>query len=326
MAFTPTSSLSANTSVLLKDYQHAARTFVDDQFRLLPKQDFSFHVAFGINTSTVKDIELLQRHGTEINMLVKNITFPKFTVGIETINQYNRKKVIQNNIKYEHVTIKFHDDNMSLINFLWRNYYSYYYADSSSAKVPGAYNKTATRKSDFITTAYGLDNGSIAPFFNYITLYQMARHEYVSVKLINPMIVSFDGSPLDYSSSKSHEFTMVLAFESVVYDNGNVSPDSVEGFGTEHYDTSPSPLQPGTGNTGSESPTFVTNAPSNNSPAAILALLEQVNKAQNTRQPTTTAPPSLLTAKPDQRLAGLQGFDFPTSPTSTAVVATSVKL
>ena len=36
-------------TINLADYQHAARMFVDDSFRLAPKQKFLYHVSFNIN-------------------------------------------------------------------------------------------------------------------------------------------------------------------------------------------------------------------------------------------------------------------------------------
>jgi hypothetical protein len=59
---------------------------------------------------------------------------------------------------------------MGLINLMWQNYFNYYYADSSSAKAAGAFNQTATRNFSFTRHAYGLDSGSSAAFFNYITI------------------------------------------------------------------------------------------------------------------------------------------------------------
>ena len=129
-------------------------------------------MAFGINPATLKTIDIEQRHGNEIGMLVKSVTLPKFTITTDQVNQYNRKKQIQSHHKFNDAVVKFHDDNMSLINQIWQNYYSYYYADSTSAQQTGAYNRNATRSSNFINASYGFDNGSSVPFFNYIKIYQ----------------------------------------------------------------------------------------------------------------------------------------------------------
>ena len=230
-----------NPNTIQKDYAHAARLFADDNFRLAPKLDFLFHVSFNINTAALKDQDLKQRHSKEINMLVKNVTLPKFTLQTETINQYNRKRVVQIQHKFDVCTIKFHDDNMGLINKVWQNYYGFYYADSASAANPGsAYAKNAYGKAP--SNNYGLDNKSTGQFFNSITIYQLARHQWFAFKLINPMVSSFDHQGMDYTKIAAHELAMTLNFEAVHYSTGEISADTPEGFGTEHYDQTPSPL------------------------------------------------------------------------------------
>ena len=243
MAFTATNNLKSDPVINLRDWQHAAKLFADNQFRLAPKLDFQFHVAFSVNKAALRNPELVQRYSNEINMLVKNVTLPKFSVSVDSVNQYNRKKNAQFHINPEDVTIAFHDDNMGLINQLWQNYYNYYYADPLSAESYAAYTRNATQNANYISAPYGLDNGSTTPFFNYITIYQMARHEYVSYKLINPIIASWNHNKLDYSQYGTHDNDMKITYEAVAYGSGQVEEDNPEGFGDTHYDHVSSPLE-----------------------------------------------------------------------------------
>jgi hypothetical protein len=314
MAFTPTKFLAADSHILLRDFQHSSRMFASDQFRLAPKFNHLFHVAFNINQAALKTIDLSQRHRNEINMLVKKISLPKFTIATEQVNQYNRKKQVQTQHKLEDINITFHDDNMSLINQLWQNYYSYYYADPTSATAPGAYSRNATRSSDFIKTAYGLDNGSTAPFFNYITIYQMARHEYVSYKLYNPIIKAFDHRDLAYNGgSELREFTMGIAYEAVSYEMGTVSSEAVEGFGIEHYDLTPSPLQ-GLPQVDTASPSFVAQQNvTNNAVESLSNTATSINSYQNTQNKATPGVSGLLSASTIQTVGGIPDTTFPQS-------------
>lgn len=336
MSFTPNNQLIDNSNTWLKNSATAMRLFVDDQFRLAPKSKFLFHVSFGINQAALKSIDLLQRHRTEINMLVKSVDLPKFTMTTDTLNQYNRKKIIQLQHKFENINLKFHDDNSGIINQLWQNYYSYYYADSTAASTGGAYLRNATKSSSFITSNYGMDNGSTAPFFTYIKIYQMARHEYVSYTLINPVITSWNHNNLSYSMPEFHDFDMSIAYEAVSYDTGKVSPETVEGFGGEHYDLTPSPLQPGINtsfNTGTQptaSPSFANSQPSLTQGEAINVITQQVNTYENTQiKPLPTA--GILNnvlQSPSQGVGGLQQISFPTATTPSigAVQATPINL
>jgi len=316
MAFTPNSSLRANSNILLRDQRHASRLFAEDQFRLAPKFNFQFHVAFGINPATLKTIDIAQRHGNEIGMLVKSVTLPKFTITTDQVNQYNRKKQIQRQHKFESATVKFHDDNMSLINNLWQNYYSYYYADSRSALSAGAYNRNAIRNFDSVKTNYGLDNGSTTPFFTYIKIYQMARHEYVSYTLHNPIIQSWDHAGLDYSSNQVRENTMMIGFEAVSYGSGKVTAGDPIGFGLEHYDNTPSPLQ-ALSDTDRASPTFLNNSNLLNNASSFLANLVTTNNTYaNNQQANNSAGIGTGTSTSNQTTGGIQDTAFPTTNSS----------
>lgn len=307
-----------NPNTLQKDYAHAARLFADDNFRLAPKLDFLFHVSFNINAGALKDQDLKQRHAKEINMLVKNATLPKFTLQTETINQYNRKHVVQIQHKFDPCTIKFHDDNMGLINKMWQNYYSYYYADSASAANPGsAYARNAYSRAP--SNKYGLDNKSTGQFFTSITIYQLARHQWFAFKLINPMVASFDHQAMDYSKTNgAHELVMTLNYEAVHYSTGEISTDTPEGFGTEHYDQTPSPLSLPRGVTPLTS-TAVTTGPGLGTAQARRNASSTIDNYQNRQDLPSAGTTGIATSKSISSTAtpgvgGVQGTAFPVAP------------
>ena len=329
MPFTATNNLKVDPVIALRDQEHAAALFTVDQFRLAPKSKFLFHVAFNINPVALKNLIIIQRYGNEINMLVKSVDLPNFKIEAEMLNQYNRKKVIQYQHKPVEIGIQFHDDNMGLINQLWQNYYSYYYADSTSAGVSGAYNRNATRSSDFIPTPYGLDNGSTSPFFNYIKIYQMARHEYVCYQLINPVITSWNHNKVDYANNKPHDFDMKLLYEAVSYSVGAVTAGDPEGFGLEHYDTTPSPLSGVNPDPTVFDPSFVQSLDMETAAPGILnTVVGQINSAQNSKLPqTATTNSSLSVSQNIQSVSGVIGTVFPQASTALNVTtATQVTL
>lgn len=325
MAFTNSKSLTNTSTTIFRDPQHAARMFVDDQFRLAPKQQFLFHVAFGINRATLKDASLLERHTNEINMLVKKVDLPNFTIKTETLNQYNRKRNIQTTHTYNPISITFHDDNMGLINKMWQNYYHYYYADSSSAKDVGAYNKNATKNFNTVRNTYGLDNQSKLAFFKYIKIYQLARHEYICYQLINPIFSSWNHNSVDYGGNGPRDFTAQVSYEAVAYTDGSISSGTPEGFAVEHYDKTPSPLtgQPST----SASPNFSNTA---TLPAAGIFgnLADTLNAYQNSaelsRTPATQPASINITQTVLPTVNGVQGVLFPV--TSLAATTTPSSL
>ena len=65
----------------LGDFAHASRLYVDDSFRLAPKQKFLYHVVFNINPQAAITDPPLANHQRELNMLVKAIDLPKYNMN-----------------------------------------------------------------------------------------------------------------------------------------------------------------------------------------------------------------------------------------------------
>ena len=219
---------------------------------------------------------------------------------------------------------------MSLINQLWQNYYTYYYADANSASVGDAYNRNATRSSDFINNRYGLDNKSSTPFFNSITIYQMAKHEYVSYTLRNPLITSWSHGAGQYQGNELNEKAMGISFEAVAYGSGKVTEGDPMGFGVEHYDQTPSPLSSG-GTLDTASPSFVSGVNVRGNASEFLnAVTTQINTYQNTKElpsPGTTGVLTSAIQSSTQGVSGVQGIIFPQQSTTTAeTLATKINL
>lgn len=240
----------------LKDYQHAARLFTDDGMRLAPKTKFLYHCVFELSPEAQKMIpQLEQRHRNEINMLVKSADLPKFSVQTSTKNMYNRKKNLQTSIEYDPVNITFHDDNMGLTTTLMEAYYRYYFRDGNynDDGINPPYNARNTYKDPISQNyRYGLDNDHKTPFFNKITIYQMARHEYLGYTLVNPLVTGLTHDQMDsMDNSTPSQNQISIAYEAVYYSRGATGENSPKGFATTHYDKTPSPLTIGGGGTSS---------------------------------------------------------------------------
>lgn len=240
----------------LADYAHAARMFTDDSFRLAPKQKFLYHVSFNINPQSVAALPNFNRTVTEeLNMLVKSVDLPKYSIATATKNQYNKKRKLQTKIDYDPITIVFHDDNYGITTAMWQMYYQYYFRDGTYGKkdatntasntVPTAYNRGNFYATDdqSNTKRFGLDNDSFSPFFTTIEIFQMARKRYTCYTLVNPVITQWQGDTLSYASSDPAANSMTIEFETVFMSRGPVQAGiAPKGFGGRHYDQSPSPL------------------------------------------------------------------------------------
>ncbi len=236
----------------LGDYAHGSRLYVDDSHRLSPKVKFLYHVSFNINPDAAAVIpQLREKHMNELNMLVKTAQLPAYNIQTDVKHQYNRKKIVQKRIDYQPIQITLHDDNMGVTTAMWEAYYRYYYRDGNYAAVtPDGSPDTGGASFDPYNRAgqfgrrqfrYGFDNDASSPFFNSITISQMARKNYTSFTLVNPIIASWQHDTMDNSASDVVANTMTIEYETVHYSRGAVGKGGPKGFAEEHYDKTPSP-------------------------------------------------------------------------------------
>ena len=112
----------------MKDYQHASRLYIDDNYKLMPKQKFLFHVVFKTD-ETLFQQGFNQGERYDLNMLVKSADLPKYDMSMEEKVQYNKKMYTATRIAYEPVNITFHDDHADTVNAFWKKYLEYNIAD-----------------------------------------------------------------------------------------------------------------------------------------------------------------------------------------------------
>lgn len=262
---------------VLRDYTHASRVFTTNSYELKPRFKFLFHVSFTINTAEIPYLRgvLSNDDIQELSLLVKTVDLPKFTVDTETLNQYNRKRVVQTKINYQPVTLTFHDDGGDNARKLWYYYFSYYYKDPTQqylAPQPtnGTVGRSANRQAGFGYNARDIYNdvlqvkdwgyvgetwndGTSAasgkpPFFRDIRIYGMDQRKFAEYILINPVIQNWSHDQYDYSQGNgTMQHTMTVAYETVKYYDGAVGagrPDTnVQGFADpSRYDTRLSPI------------------------------------------------------------------------------------
>lgn len=235
----------------LRDYQHADRLYVANNYARMPKVGFLYFVVFNINDAAISDPEWRQRNKRDVGLLVKRIDLPKYKITTETLNQYNRKTVVQTKLNYNPVTIDFHDDNSDITNNLWKNYFNYYYADStygSNSQGKNIIEQYGDTKYSADAYAYGLNNFQKNPFFQSIDIYVLHKghgeQDFTQMTLVNPLVSDWSHDSLDQSENgKILTNKMTVNYEFVTYKTGmivkNVSP---VGFVPVYYDRTPSPI------------------------------------------------------------------------------------
>lgn len=258
----------------VRDYTHAAKTFLPNSYQNAPKLKFLFHTVFDINTS------VLDVGSANLSVLVKSVKLPSFNISTDQLNQYNRKRITQSKIKYDPVDIAFHDDSGDEISSLWYRYYTYYYLDGTNPQVilngtrgsnsnptnvgggVSASNADYTQQNQYSPSTSGFQNWGYTgqgvplpgnpqkktPFFNNITVFGINRHNWIAYTMVNPVITRFGHDTYDYEQGNGvMTNSMSIDYETVVYNRGNLdgkSPgDIIKGFGdVAVYDRRTSPI------------------------------------------------------------------------------------
>ena len=259
------------------DYAHAAKTFLTNGYQFAPRNKFLFHVYFTINTAYVPALRTAFGDNQEIatiGLMVKTIQLPSYQISVDTMNQYNRKRLVQTKLDYQPIQVEFHDDGGDLIRDMWYSYYSYYYKDPQQkydnlspnngnlgplVQTPNGFNYNARDIYDgtrpvndwgYIGESYtdGKDIFSVGPtgklpFFRDIRIFGLNQHKWASYVLINPMITEWQHDTYDYSQGNgTMSNRMTIRYETVKYGTGaigDVRPDNnVIGFADpSYYDT-----------------------------------------------------------------------------------------
>jgi len=244
-------------SEYLRDYTHASKTFRANSYGYAPKFKHLFHVYFDINKSLIGATDNWPQD-SNFGLAVKTVQLPKFTVDVATMNQYNRKRLVQTKIKYDPISITFHDDNSGLIRKLWYTYYTYYFKDSTQMDLTGPSGNSAAdaiMRSDIDAgygnqfdlnrrnlydaeiagsqdwgyvgegnskaTPIGAGQGvSKAPFFKAINVFGFNQHKFSLYRFINPLIDSFQHDQYSYSEMGTMQNTMNIQYETVKYYDG----------------------------------------------------------------------------------------------------------
>lgn len=257
----------------LRDYTHASKVFRSNGYELKPRFKFLFHVAFSLNIAQIPKLRgaLGLTDESNLSLVVKTVDLPKYNIQTETLNQYNRKRIVQTKINYDPVTITFHDDGNDLVRNMWYNYYSYYYKDPTqkygndnnyNGSLGGQANRTAgfnypTRdiyNQDRLVNDWGYIGESITdgntgssgkpPFFTDIRIFGFDQsHKYAEYVLINPVITNWSHDQYDYAQGTgTMQNSMTVAYETVKYYQGAPN-NQAAGFGNPaHYDTVRSPI------------------------------------------------------------------------------------
>lgn len=172
-----------------------------------------------------------------LTFVVKAMDRPSVEVQTETINQYNKKKVIHTGVKYNPINLTLYDTADGAAQNLWIEYARHYVADYNQS--PDSFrddilNETLSDASGNDTgwgfqlpPSTGLQDGGINSqhFLDRVEVIQLWGNEYRRFVLVNPRINNFNPDDLDYENSGVATIQLQLAFEAIHHENNGRAVD-----------------------------------------------------------------------------------------------------
>lgn len=228
---------SYNPNIFLKDSRTAARMWGmrDSKLQKLPRAKFLFMVNFFRPTSPNANY---MDWATGISFIVKSITRPNISFKVETLNQYNKKRVVQTGLEYQPITVSFYDTYDQRVVKMFKEYVEHYYGDFAFG-TRDSWNYDVT-SAEYLqeTDEFGFKVNGLIPndeyFFENIEFYQFGGGTYNKFILIHPKLVSFDYDDEDYTDTTTPQMVnMTFAYEGIVMESENrpIPPDLVESYG-----------------------------------------------------------------------------------------------
>ena len=283
----------AVTPDTMRDYQHASRLFVGNNFERTPKLQFLFHVFFDVDPSLSA---VIRANKEELGLMVKTIDLPRFTVNSKIMNSYNRPNIVQNKVSFDPVNISFHDDSANIVRNFWYDYYRYHYRDSDygdSGTNPFYKKYYKYRPQDTGKFGYSLRQEStgeeIRPYLRSVRIYSLHQKRFSEYILINPIIKNFRHGSHQTGGNDTMQHDMTIEYENILYQSGSITTGSVQGFGDLHYDKTRSPLRQyggvkgifGTGGLIDTAGSVLADVESGNYASAIFKTAQGINAARS---------------------------------------------
>lgn len=179
--------------------------------------------------------------------VLKYIDRPKVSFDTETMNQYNKKRLVYTQVKYEPITMRFYDSVDDRVLDLIYEYCSYYFGDFNLKRTNDfdydVFNSefwTNAAGWGYSTKSAGIFTGQKRNFFDRIELYHFFGGQYNKFIIENPKIVSFDHDSNDYEQGQQGtEITLTMQFEGIIYEGTGFPVDdqiaSIFGFEQGQY-------------------------------------------------------------------------------------------
>lgn len=202
----------------------------------MPKPKTLYYVYFDMNTDFFKTLsehdtfiktlydnglDNLKKLTFEITKLVKEYNKPNITMETSAINEYNRKRIIYKNIKYNDVKIKFYDVRDNIVQRVFLSYLRGINSDLSFNQ----HDDRSTKWMKEISTNtyqenidYGLTINSNKKLFNNISFCEYFQDTLTVYTIKNPKITNISFGESKMGDFTSNDIEVTFQYESITND------------------------------------------------------------------------------------------------------------
>ena len=208
----------------------------------IPRFKNQYFVAFKYSNLAV-GVGIDPRDTIGITHRVKSVDAPKFDIDTETLNQYNKPRIIPLRINYSPVTVTFHDDKSNIVTNFWKQIYEFYFHNGRRTDE----SNYSTRDSNVVTSKLGNSQAPLGyenygyyignkdmnmNLFQYMSLYLVANKVCHRIDLLNPYLQSMSHDQFSQEmSSELAQNTITWGYENVVYyGRNNIEEEALMGI------------------------------------------------------------------------------------------------
>lgn len=158
-----------------------------------------------------------------LGFYAKSCDRPKINFKTRTINQYNKKRVVQTGHSFSPISISFNDTADGAAEAMFREYYSFYYGDGkNTSSAAWASDMTAATMlqgaGGWGFRAPSVTNAEMSYFFDTIQIYTFYNGYFDRYDLVNPKITNYSPDSLDYSDGSGLlSIRLTFEYEGLVY-------------------------------------------------------------------------------------------------------------
>lgn len=213
-----------------------------------PRQQFGGYVSFVLDRDLFGQPFFDEVNNDELRVrmssLVRTADMPQVEFQTQTMNEYNKKKIVNTGVQYQPVTIRVVDTASNAWLQIIMKYFAYHYMNPRNKGQQGDRDINSTNigwgGADFIgaqygsggtydSNRYGYNPNANPNFFERIDYVLYHGQKGVQYSLLNPVMTGFTHTPIDYASNDVAEFTMTFQYEGfTTYDQTNFDLTTVD--------------------------------------------------------------------------------------------------